>query len=430
MGTSEPPQSPPDRESPALGGLESARRLQQEGARMKARSPEENAKRLLSGEAWSDFCRTLESAGRTILDAPGREAPDVQAEGFLYLLGLTKVGISQAAELVPEQPRFIRIADSFVGAGAENADNSYAHAHIRGDLVYRVFGTRGTVDTFLVELKEGFMQLGDVRNFATLEASELEIQPDGRFEFFVGGPPREHNWMPLDPDARQILIRQYFCDWDEEIPATFDIECLGREGIPPERVTAARAAEILDDAAQNIAGTASFWQEWVDDLRERYDPDTIKPAEFYVGGADDIAYGNDYYVLPEGEALIIEFEPPKARYWAFQLIDLWFKTPDWANRKTSINHKQAWLDADGRCRIVVAHDDPGVPNWLDTDGQTEGVVQYRWIWTENNPHPTTRRVPVGDVRSHLPDGTPTVDPAQRCDEIHRRQLHRLRRERI
>ncbi len=419
-----------DRLAPALGGLAKAKELQREGARRSQRSPEQNARRLLSGEAWSDFCHALEAAGRTILDAPGREDPDVQAEGFRYLLGLTKVGISQAAELEPEQPRFIRIVDSFIGGGAENADNSYAHAHIRGDLAYRLWGTRGTVETFLVEIKEGFMQLGDVRNFATLEASELEVEPDGSFELFLGGERRGPNWLPLDPDAKQILIRQYFCDWDSEVPATFDIECLGREGLPPKKLDAARAAEMLDDAGRNIAGTVAFWQEWVEDLKKRYDRDAIKPAEIYVGGADDIAYGNDYYELAEGEAMILEFEPPQARYWAFQLIDLWFKTPDWPNQKMSINHRQAHIDSDGRCRIVVAHEDPGIDNWLDTAGETEGVLQYRWIWTEDNPLPGLRRLPVSEVRDALPAGTPMVTPAERRDEIHRRQLHRLRRERI
>lgn len=422
--------TPPERGAPAVGGLEAAREIQQQGAAHAARTKEENEKRLLSGEAWSDFCRTLERAGRTILDAPGREDPWVQAEGFRYLLGLLKVGISQAAELDPEQPRFIRIVDSFSGGGAENADNAYAHAHVRGDLAYRIWGTRGSVETFLVEVKEGFMQLGDVRNFATLEASELELEPDGTFELFVGGERRGKNWIPLDPDARQVLIRQYFCNWESEIPASFDIECLGREGLPPTKVSAARAAEILDDAAHHVAQTASFWQEWVDDLRQRYDPSRVKPAEFYVGGADDIAYGNDYYVLPEGEAMILEFDLPDAKYWQFQLVDLWFKTPDWPNLKNSINYRQAHLDADGRCRIVIAHEDPGVPNWLDTAGEREGVLQYRWIWTKDNPVPALRRVPIRDVRGALPAGTPTVTPEERRAEIHQRQLHRLRRERI
>ena len=416
--------------APTLGGLDTAKRLQTDGARLDQRSPEADKARLLSGEAWTDFCRNLEAAGQTILDFEGGAAPDVRAAGFKYLLGLVKVGIQQAAELDPEQPRFMRICDSDSKAGAENADNTYAHAHIRGDLAYRIWGQRGTVETFLVEIKEGFMQLGDVRNFATLVAPELETESDGSFELFLGGERRGKNWLPLDPDARQVLIRQYFCNWDEEIPATFDIECLGREGLAPAKLEADQAARILDDAGRHIAGTASFWQEWVVALEQKYKRDEIAPAVFYVGGADDIAYGNDYYELDAGEAMIIEFEPPRARYWAFQLCDLWFKTTDWPNRKMSINHQQAHLDGDGRCRIVVAHRDPGVSNWLDTNGEEKGVLQYRWIWTENNPQPSLTRVAFEDVRGALPVETPSVSSEERRAEIYRRQRHRLRRERI
>jgi len=417
-------------EQPTLGGLEAAMKLQTEGASLVERTTEEDAERLMSGEAWSDFCRSLEAAGRTILEAEGREAPDVRAAGFRYLLGLVKVGIQQASELDPEQPRFVRICDSDSKAGAENADNAYAQAHIRGDLVYRIRGHRGSVETFLLEIKEGFMQLGDVRNFATLSAPDLVVEPDGSFEIFMGGERQGANWLPLDPDATQVLIRQYFCDWDEEIPASFDIECLGREGLPPSELGADRMARMLDDAGRHISGTASFWEEWVVALERRYKRDEIAPAVFYVGGADDIAYGNDYFELSPDEAMVIEFQPPQAKYWAFQLCDLWFKTTDWPNHKSSINHRQAHIDADGRCRVVVAHRDPGVPNWLDTAGQQTGVLQYRWIWTEDNPKPRLQRVPFTEIRSTLPEQTPEVTAKQRREEIHRRQLHRLRRERI
>ena len=417
-------------EARTLGGLETAKQLQTKGAERKRRSRDKDAARLVSGEAWRDFCRSLESAGQTILETPGTEDPDVRAEGFRYLLGLVKVGIQQASELDPEQPRFIRIVDSDSKAGAENADNAYAHAHIRGDLAYRIWGSRGTVETFLIEIKEGFMQLGDVRNFANLEASGLKTEADGSFEVFLGGERRGQNWLPLDPDAAQVLIRQYFCDWEREVPATFFIECLGREGLAPAKLSADLAAKMLDEAGRHIAGTASFWEEWVVALRQNYKRNEIAPAVFYVGGADDIAYGNDYYELPADEAMVIEFQPPRAKYWAFQICDLWFKTTDWPNRKASINHRQARLDADGRCRIVVAHRDPGISNWLDTAGAETGVLQYRWIWTEDNPKPTLRRVPFAEIWRAIPDGTPRVSAKERRNEIYGRQLHRLQRERI
>ena len=41
-------------------------------------------------------------------------------------------------------------------------------------------------------------------------------------------------------------------------------------------------------------------------------------------------------------------------------------------------------------RLVVAHEDPGRPNWLDTAGHTSGTMCFRWIRAEEHPVPATR----------------------------------------
>ena len=48
-------------------------------------------------------------------------------------------------------------------------------------------------------------------------------------------------------------------------------------------------------------------------------------------------------------------------------------------------------------RIVVAHDDPGVDNWIDTAGHGQGTMCFRWIGAEEHPQPTTRVVPFADI---------------------------------
>ena len=58
------------------------------------------------------------------------------------------------------------------------------------------------------------MHMGDVRNFAAMSAEELEIEPDGTFEILVSAEQQRGNWLPLHPDATQIVIRQYFYDWE------------------------------------------------------------------------------------------------------------------------------------------------------------------------------------------------------------------------
>jgi hypothetical protein len=385
----------------------------------------------MSADAWTRFCESLLAAGRCIESAENPDDPDVRAAGYRYLLGLVRIGIEQSALLADlDRPRFIRIEDSFAKWGAENADNTYLHTHLRADTLYRIKGSRGSCFDFLIEVKEGFMHRGAPRNFATLCAEALEIEADGSFEIVVGGEPRAGNWLPLDPDAGQILIRQYFEDWEREVPATFEIERLEAPDAPPPPALAEDVDRILDDAGRWVDETAQFWSQWVPRLRAAHDPGALAPARAYSGGADDIRYGNDYYQLGADDALVIECDVPRARYWHFQLCNLWFVTTDYAHRQTSLNDHQMHVDTDGRFRCVVAHNDPGVPNWLDTGGAPEGIIQYRWIWTEDNPQPSVRTVPLAEVRAALPADTPVVESEQRRATLLARSRHVSRRERL
>jgi hypothetical protein len=399
-------------------------------APLPAGDPARDAERLLSGRAWAEFCERLRAAGELVL-APG--APDTpldRAEGFRYLATLAAAGIRHAFDLADvDRPRFLRNPDSASKWGAENADNLYLLAKIRSDRSYKIVGRRNTAYTFLIETKQGYMQLGRSANYATLEASELELDPDGSFEIALSRERRPGNWLPLHPEATQVLIRQYLWDWEREQPAEFRIFQEESEGVPAEPLAPERTARLLDEAGHWTVATAQVWADWVAGLRRDHVPGRIAPARLFVGGADDIRYGNDAFRLAPDEALVLEFEPPDARYWQVQLVDLWFGTMDYTNRQTSLNGSQLRRDADGRVRVVIAHRDPGVPNWLDTAGHREGIVQYRYIWTKNDPQPSARLLREGELAAALPGDTPRVSPEERRRAIALRQAHVAWRER-
>ncbi len=388
--------------------------------------------RLLDGRAWQDYCRRLGEAGRWALEFPQPAHAELRAEGFRYLLGLVTSGIAQAGALAdPDRPRFVRNPDSLAKWGAENADNQYLWARIRPDASYRIRGQRESALDFLIEVKEGYMQLGQARNFATLAAHELSLAADGSFEILLAAErPKGHdgNFLPLHPDARYLGIRQYFYDWAHESPARFTIERIGGAGEPPPALTPARMAELLEAAGVWTLDTARFWGEWVTQLREAWQPDHIAPAKHFTGGADDIVYGNDWWKLEGDDVLLIEGAVPDARYWAFQLCDAWFRSFEYASRQTSLNGAQMFVDPDGRFRCVIAQRDPGVPNWLDACGQPEGMIQYRYVWARSRPQPSLRRLAWGELRSSLPPAHPRVSPDQRRGQVALREAHLRRRE--
>jgi len=88
---------------------------------------------------------------------------------------------------------------------------------------------------------------------------------------------------------------------------------------------------------------------------------------------------------------------------------------------------------DGNSYLVLAHQDPGVPNWIDTTGLASGQMTFRF-WYRNEPspdqYPTIRAEKVsesdlGEVL--LGRAGPEVDAASRRAEIATRQKHmRLR----
>jgi hypothetical protein len=110
-----------------------------------------------------------------------------------------------------------------------------------------------------------------------------------------------------------------------------------------------------------------------------------------------------------------------------QLGDMWWQVLDFTYHQTSLNGHQAVIDEDGRFRAVVAHADPGVPNWLDTLGNGGGVLIFRFFRTDRAVIPTIRKVRHSDIGAHLPAGTPGIDGPARARALESRSRASRRR---
>jgi hypothetical protein len=76
---------------------------------------------------------------------------------------------------------------------------------------------------------------------------------------------------------------------------------------------------------------------------------------------------------------------------------------------------------------VIAHHDPGVPNWLDTAGHREGMIFYRYHLAKSKPIPTARVVKLSELPALLPKDTVQITPVERRAEIDRRRAAIVRR---
>ena len=419
----------------AIGGSGKSGQTLRDEMAFPERSDEEQTKRLLSGEAWQGFCRSLEAACQHLLEFPTGETAtpgELQAQAMKYVLGLTTGGILQALQLSdPDTPRIVRTPDSESKWGAENVDNQYLWCRVGPHADYKVTGNKNNVFEALLETKDGYMQIGDDLVFDTLLLSNIQCEADGSFEILLSANKPEGfsgNFMHMPPGTQYWCVRQYFADWETEIPARFEIHRVGGEGVPPAPLTPARMAELLDEAGRWTLQTTKFWAEWIDQLRGDHEKGRLMAPKPFVGGARDIVYGNDWWSLDPDEAMIVEIEVPDARYWQLQLCDVWFRTMDWATRQTGLNHAQSYVHADGRVRFVIAHQDPGVQNWIDTSGHPEGMLQYRYIWTNNKPAPSVKIVPFEGIGAALPRDTPAFGNEARRAALTIRHRHLQRRE--
>jgi hypothetical protein len=102
--------------------------------------------------------------------------------------------------------------------------------------------------------------------------------------------------------------------------------------------------------------------------------------------------------LAPDEALVIDAVPPKCDYWNFQLGNIWAESLDYRHRNVHVNSGGATYRDDGSFRLVVAHEDPGVPNWIDTAGHHHGTMALRWVRTDAHPKPQSQVMKLADVK--------------------------------
>ena len=380
------------------------RRVSQWMRRLRGKSEDDMAaERVVSGRAWDEFCDTLKAAGAS-LNFPGapRDAFN-QAEGYRYLSRLARAGLMAFVEHAdPLAPVLHRVAHETVKLGADNPDNYYQTAAISGEYEYRITGRRNTVTYLGFGTQSGhYGEGGGLPPTGYVEASELDIDPDGGFELLLSSTPQSGNWLPMQPETGTLIVRQTFLDREAEIPAELCIErvnCADGD-TRPTPVTAARIDEGLASTGRLVAGASVLFAKWARDFQRhsntlpRFDQEVSNAA----GGDPNIAYYHSHWALAEDEALIVEARPPECEYWNFQLNNYWMESLDYRYHRIHTNKHLAHYEDDGSVRLVVAHRDPGLPNWIETVGHTSGTMCFRWVRAKDHPQPEVRVVKTAEL---------------------------------
>ncbi len=357
-----------------------------------------------SAEAWSDFCDLLKKAGNVLLREDLETTTFDKGEGLRYLARLVRAGLLSFVENPgPLHPVFATMP-SGVKMGLDNPDNYYLSASVNPANTYRIRGTRGTIHylSFAAQ-NQNFAARDKITGGAGhLNDAELEIGADGRFEIIASQKEHPGNWLRMTEHTRQILLRQTFLHRNKEQPVEVEIECLEADGPPPPLDPAEMPGRLLGGAMYAL-GCASWFADWVMDflnhaaVNDFHLPDIEKHR--VMGGDPNIRMWLGRWELGPDQALIIEATPPRCDYWNFQLGNIWAESLDFRTRPVHVNSGSAVYRKDGSFRLVVAHEDPGVPNWIDTAGHHHGVMALRWVRTDSHPKPAVRVTTLEAVRA-------------------------------
>jgi Protein of unknown function (DUF1214) len=376
-------------------------------------------------ERWREFVVQLDELGRAITSPPfpADDASDLEGLRHLALQAVCWMEWSLAHQ-DPRAPMFQRQNDLVLQWGGPNADNIYRHARVHPSLTYRVVGRMHSCDDFILAVRRNFMHMEGSGTIAELSAHEIGIGPGDDFEILLGGAGDEANRVPLPDGALSVSIREYYFDWQPREPATFTIECLEADG-PSAPFTSDSLAFGLDEAATHLRRSLTYWNRYMLDARADQTDNGFGGGYDVKRGLAAAKYAFCFFDLAPDEALVVDCDIPQSRYWSFHLYSLaWWEALEFATRVTTRNHTQTRISRDGRVRVVVAHDDPGVANWLDTAGRREALLTLRWFWPEGDaPTPVSRVVKFADVRAALPDDEPVVTTDERRAELRARRDH-------
>lgn len=373
---------------------------------------------------WNEFVDGLRSLPNQMLaKLPESMRNDPQVQQEVARLALESLA-SSAIDTIGgdgDHPAFLPQIGQVLNIGQPNADTIYRTADITQGGAYRLRGRRGSVR--IATIGEIGKMAGPIKDYHDINA--LHADADGRFDVILSPTKPEGykgDWWQLAPTTTRLLLRMVSSDWSREQDPTIAIE---RVDIPVEKPRTP-AADLEQRLRRLPAATAFMAQLLVDHaatLRQQGYVNKLKVFDVsQMGGLTGQFYYEGAYELRDDEALIVEAKAPsKCLYRSLILTNEIYETTDWYDNLSSLNDAQAKVDKDGVLRIIVSAKDPGVPNWLDTAGYPEGVIQGRWTGCDAQPIPSVKKVMLADVRKALPPDTPSVTPAERQAEIRERR---------
>lgn len=391
----------------------------------------QNAEQEAMNDAWTTFAQEIQALGELVENAPFNTDERTAAEGYRHMARFMSTMIAKFTDHNnPDYPLFTRFPNHVARIGWDNPDNPYLSAAVRGDHHYRIRGNISSFDLVTFNVYSGMLgytPMADMRTVASITSEDLVVAEDGSFELILSPEPHEGNWMKLESDADNIVIRRLISDWQQLDEGSWEILNLTTLGHSAPRPQPMEIKEQLRESVKMARGVREILTiaHRVTFQLQQNPNEVPLPAV----GDPDLAMNDPFqatsrasFELEKDEVLLIEVPKMNCKFTNIQLANPWMESLDYASRQSSLNNHTTQVDEDGMIRYVISQQDPGVPNWLDTAAYPRGSLFARWTYCDSYPAQLTSTVvKLTELSAHLPSSTPTVSAAQRAEIIKLRQ---------
>ena len=370
--------------------------------------------------AFAELRASIDRAEAALRAGPAYGDDAERARAYSFLTRSIIQGLEASFLQDPDYPYF-RELDFWLRGGGDNPDQRYAFAPIRGGEAYRVWGRMGSARRLELQLYAGQPWAGSGRSAGYLPFEEIEVAADGSFEIVLSAtrPDSGGTWLENPADTTTLFVRQIYDEWDERPTGEVHLDRMGLEGARKPLDTPEAVAARLRASAGDIERRVTVWPAFVDRRYVKSGPaNRVSPLidTYKLGGVRGRWMAGGHFDLESGQALVIRTWPTDATIQSVQLADLVFDSLEYGNAVSSLNNTQVEAAPDGAYYHVVAAEDPGHPNWLDTGGLTRGVFMLRFdgVGAEipATLSPSAELIPIADLPARVP-GYRRVEEAER-----------------
>jgi hypothetical protein len=379
----------------------------------------------VSQAAWNEFADELKRIGEKITGPTGARTERERAEGYRYLLRLIAGAHELEFEFDRRHPKLTRMMTPIRKFKGDGTDTLYHEAKLDEGLSYEFELRRGediffSATVYAYDENDAYYIVDDLID-DRIEFEDEDGEQVARIHLSAERPDGVRNWIELKGDRPILFTRQYFPEFVHNTdegryrPGLMTIRCVSEVPNPdaysePDLAAGlGRVRDFIEDATDVSVGLSIFaglnliaydttrdgqtvdvtqiteGKMHLDD--ERHDDYTPQQLAAMVDPklvannlpGPGIQYLGAWFKLAEDEAIKITGKDVPCRYWSCQILTRYLESGDFRFHKVGINNRQVKLGDDGSFTIYASHRNPGIDNWVCTQGYRNGHILIRTL---------------------------------------------------